>query len=118
MPKQNPQGWGTLGGSYLESRPLTRVWGVGDGDTRKSNVEIGGATSRSAIALWCDGIAPWYATGVAGQYVSVRQPFDYSGILYECRDIFSMSLCASGKRFPILMAMNSPEIKKPGLTPE
>ena len=48
---------------------------------------------------------------VAGQ-VPVRQPFGYSAILYECRDIFSMSLCAGGRRFPILMAMYSLAIKR------
>ena len=30
---------------------------------------------------------------------------DY-GILPECRDTFSISLCGDGRRFPILKAMN------------
>jgi hypothetical protein len=81
-------------------------------------LKVSGAASQATIALWCNGIAPWYAAGVAGQYVSVRQPFDYSGMLRECHDIFSMWLCASEKRFPILMAMNSPVIKRRGSTPE
>jgi hypothetical protein len=81
-------------------------------------LKISGAALQTTIALWCNGIAPWYAADVEGQYVSVRQHFDHSCILYECHDIFSMSLCASGKRFLILMVMNSPVIKRRGRTLE
>ena len=52
------------------------------------------------IALWCNGIARC-AVGrelSVGPYVSVRQPFDYSGILYECHDIFKCRCARSSFR--------------------
>jgi hypothetical protein len=118
MPKQNPQAWGTLGGSCLVETRLPKARGdtSGDGDTRESNVEVSGAASRGATALWSNAIAPWYAARVAGQYVSVRQPFDCSSILSECHDISSISSCAVARRFPTQRAMNSPEIKRRGST--
>ena len=64
LPKQNPQAWGTLGGSCLvETRPpKARGDTSGDGDTRESNAYASGGTSRAAITLWWNGIALWYAT--------------------------------------------------------
>jgi hypothetical protein len=62
--KAKPPGAGTLGGSCLvETRPpKARGDTSGDGDTRESNAQVSGGASRAAIALWCNAIAPWYAT--------------------------------------------------------
>jgi hypothetical protein len=75
--KQNPQAWGPLGGSCLELRPLRAHWSVGGRGRAGDTLKISGAALQTTIALWCNGIAPWYAAGVEGQYVSVRQHFDH-----------------------------------------
>jgi hypothetical protein len=60
-PKQNPQALGPLGGSCLELRPLRRVGVSGDEDAPKLTLKISEAALQTAIALWCNAIAPWYA---------------------------------------------------------
>jgi hypothetical protein len=76
LPKQNPQARGALGGSCLESRPLRRVWDVGGWGHALEQYDVSGTASRAAIALWWNGIAPWYAAVLPGRPVLARQaPF-------------------------------------------
>jgi hypothetical protein len=52
------------------------------------------------------------------RYASVRQSFDYSNILAEWHDIFSISPYAGERQFQILKAMSFPGIKRHASTPE
>ena len=65
--KVKPPGGGALGVFAFEIRPLRRVGDLsGDRGTRKSDIEVSGASLRAAIALRCNGIAPWYAVVLLG----------------------------------------------------
>jgi|SRR5580700_3339751 hypothetical protein len=80
-PKQNPQALGPLGGSCLEIRPLRACWGVGgDGDAPELTPKTTEAALQTAIALWCNAIARWYAAvplvGPAFNLSIARSPKD------------------------------------------
>jgi hypothetical protein len=67
LPKQNPQGAGTLGGSCLELRPLRALVSGGQGTHRSLPRKISGAALQTTNALWCNAIAPWYAAVPLGR---------------------------------------------------